>query len=279
MECEHDERGIIDDPTGGRVCTNCGVVLDACVYDEAPRSYDDESSTGGHGIERAKMCRVERQVFRSEKEPEFGVSASKLHSSKKAVGEICNALRLQDNVRRLAEEIHVFLIRAKEPTGGFRGHHFILSAASATYFACICRGVSRGEVEFAANAFLSRSHLTTMNKTVRRMLVDSPYGRGLQKPLNPMHLVPRFIAALCQTPGIVDDTKTSALRRAMEDMLADDNVTGRLEGRTPECICAAIAVAGVERVLQKTCDRREVALRCGVSLASINAILRSIVMK
>jgi transcription initiation factor TFIIIB Brf1 subunit/transcription initiation factor TFIIB len=187
---------------------------------------------------------------------------------------VCNALRLNDIVRNTAAEIHRTLLALKESTGGFRGDHFKLSAASAAYYACMIHRVSRGEVEFSANIpEVARRRLTTMNKNVRRMLQGSPFAAMLHTPINPKHLIPRFIGALAVSPSIIDSAANTTLRKYMEDVFDNERVAVMIEGRTPECTCAAVAVLGIEHLQGAESDRLEVAKRCGVSVASINTIV------
>lgn len=271
MSCPHDENDIIEDPVSGRVCTQCGLVLDGTVFESSPHNFRYEEP---QSHSRQPMQRAERSLYHTERDTETGVTAFKTSASRKAVGNVCSTLRLVENVRKTAEDMHLWCIRAKEATGGFRGPHFHASAASAVYYACMFHGVSRGEVEFDANLLLSRSRLTTMNKTIRRLLAGSPYAHRLQQPIDPRHLIPRFVATLCLAPCIIPKENATQLRSAMERILSDDAIMTRLEGRTPECTCAAAAVKGIEDHLRVQCDRKEISYRCGVSPASINAIVK-----
>ena len=270
--CDHDERFIVEDPASGMVCTQCGAVLEFMSFDTLT-FYEQELPSHHTLQEDSGMTRVERHIWKTEKDPDSGLTAAKLKTSAKVIAEVCNALSLNDRIRSTACELHAEVLRLKEPHGGFRGQHFKTSAASAVYFACIIHHASRGEVEFAANADVSRSALTTTNKIVRRLLSPTKYGALLHPPINPAHLTPRFVAALVQQPPLFDQRLGERVRGLVESLLMDDTILSKVEGRTPECICAAACTLAIERVSAK-CDRKEVSKRCGVSLASINAIIQ-----
>lgn len=280
--CDHDPSLVIED-SGMCVCTGCGRVLEdygfvsegTGTYVRAATSYSNDSPQRRRRHPNIHGC------WQHEKDPETQLTPAKIKASEATIAEVCQALQLNDAVRTCGCELHQTLLRLKEPSGGFRGHQFRTSAISAVYFACILHKVSRAEVEFAANlSCISRSQLTTMNKLVRRLLCRTHYAPLLQKPLDPAQLVPRFLRALEEDPPMYEKANSNAIRRVMEDLFGDDGIMASIEGRTPECTCAAAAVVAVERFARgHHVNRKEVALRCGVSFASINSIVHVLIQR
>lgn len=280
ISCEHDQADVIDDPTCGTVCTRCGVVLDSVIFEQSPGYYASAEytrpATSSRSVKKT-FARVEQHVYRTERDPETGLTGSKIKESDRHIARICNDMRLPDAIRDTAVEIHRLAMRAKEHTGGFRGKQFLASVASALYFACIIRNVARAESEFTANIpELDRGDLTRCNKIVRHLLRDAHFGHRLRAPIDPGKLIPRYVAALTleSKVGLVEQRYVARVRKMMEDILYNPEMIEKLEGRTPECACASAFVVASEIVSGVPCDRKEVAARCGVSVASLAIISR-----
>lgn len=257
--CAHAD--VIDDPHGS-VCTNCGQVFAEMIFDDT-RPYEDFTPT---------RHTLRTRAWESDRDPETMLPNSKVKASDTTVNSVCNDLRLDDTVREVAKALHRDILKIRD----FRGALFEVSAVSAVYFACRIRNVSRGEAEFAANiSTITRSQLTAMNKQIRRVFEGTPHEHMFSSRLDPMHLIPRFLCAMAAGEfPIIPPDRVCAIRGRLEHIL--DAHREFLEGRTPECTCAAAGVVAIEAELGHAIDKRDVAGICGVSLASVGNIVKLI---
>lgn len=279
--CPHDDRDVIEDSISGMVCTACGTVIDTMMFESNMQTArmqsiheDVDNHHYHHPAMPQAMSALQRRAEACERDPSSGLTPARLSASKRCVESVCRALMLPDSIASTAREIHVELARLNP---GFRGKGFEVAAASATYFACLIHGVARGEVEFAANIpGIQRGQLTATNKLARRILRGTKFGDHVKRTIDPSSLVPRVIGVLQSMPPVMESgLEIQQVRREVERILGNSSVKCLAQGRTPECMCASAICVAIEKVKNKKSDRKEIAHRCGISLASLNGIARS----
>lgn len=254
-DCRHIRCDIIEDRSGS-ICTRCGAVIDSFMFGD----YVEHEHHHHHAPPPSPK-----------KYYECSKTELRQRESADMISSVCRDMSLPDIVHKTAISLYKDVLEAK----GFRGEQFKLSTVSAVYFACKFHKLSRGEVEFAANVpWVLRSKLTAMNKKIRRIFERSSYAHMFSQRLDPMHLVPRFLAVLSIDETLLPRHVIHPVRNRLETLL--ESWSEQLEGRTPECLCAAACTHAIEQELGFQIERKRVAERCGISLASIMNILKII---
>lgn len=209
-KCRHPANYILYEAAGD-VCTLCGVVLQAQTFaEDLPSCIPFHTETANNTEDRLTEAKLQRAagIFKT----------------------FAEALKLPETVVTLARTLHQDLLRAKPKK--LRGPLFDASCGSCLYFACAMSGCGRSVAEIVAACGLERKHADAASKLVRRALAHMSYGPDLFRPLDPAHLVPRYLQYL----GL-----PNTHRAAVETLLLEG--APKMPDKPPECVCvAAIAV-------------------------------------
>ncbi len=158
--CKHPPTAIREH-LEGHVCTACGMVVDALVFDEQP-IYVEYAPLRVPKKESAKKCSSATAIVRREEK--------RTYIDTKVVEDFATTLHLGAIILATAKEIFTDAVKAKLATGGFRGVALEAAAASAVYYACKVESFDRTEGEIASNCKVRLSTLAATNKVMRRLL-------------------------------------------------------------------------------------------------------------
>jgi transcription initiation factor TFIIIB Brf1 subunit/transcription initiation factor TFIIB len=267
VDCDHPYTALRDE-VYGTVCTNCGTIVDSLNLDDQP-SYVDYAPSRGPAPPAPRNSTAAAIVHREEKREMVET---------KIVETFVSTLRLGDATLEVAKEIFTDAVRAKQPTGGFRGAAYEAAAASAVYYACKVQGFDRTEGEVASNCGVNISQLASASKVMRRLLSKKPYATRMLAPIKPSALVHRFVAAMREAPAIILADAAQRVQRRLTSMTHAAETARTLEGKTPECACVALCVLAILEVVPNS-ERKDIASRCaeraGLSTGAVLAAIKA----
>jgi transcription initiation factor TFIIIB Brf1 subunit/transcription initiation factor TFIIB len=254
-ECNHDESLIVHDTaTGERICSACGLVLEAYMFDDRHHTYYCAHSS---------TTPIVPDIL-----PD---SAKRSRKIREHVESTVHHLRLPENVVNVALSLLQEALESKAYR--LRNAMMDVSAASLVYFACKILDIDRAEIELVVNCGLSPKTLSVSNKNLRRALGASQHAGKIHHPINPVRLIPRFLQALTQQPSVIDIPQVARIRTCSEDIARKVTETGVLEGKSPECCCIAIISQALLDTGFSKATIEDVCTRCGLTSSTIHNAL------
>jgi len=267
-DCEHPPSALREH-IEGTTCTVCGIVVDSLVFDHQQPTFAEYASAPVHGPPRPSPRNSSAAAFVHREE-------KRTYADTKQVEMFVTTMRLNGGILETAKEIYSDALKAKQATGGFRSVALEAAAASSVYYACKVEGVDRTEGEVASNCNVNIVTLAATNKIIRRLLSKQTYALKILAPIKPSALVPRFIAAMCEAPAIIDPATVQAVRRRLMSLTSAAESARTLEGKTPECVCIALMVLAILQVVPDS-DRKDISKRCSDRAnLSVGAVLTAV---
>lgn len=252
--CDHEACLVVHDcSSGDRICTGCGLVLEAYCFDDHSNPWDQTIAEPTETVEFDDTRKAKK--FR------------KLCDIVRTMG---HAMKLQENVVDMAIALIAEALKAGHQV---RDASCTSTAASALYYSCKVNGLDRAEAEIAANCNVTTKQLTVMNKHFRRSLGTSTFAAALNAPPNPMRLIPRFLDALCLHPAVINIKDKQRLRTRSEDIGMEAFQKGTLEGKSPECCCITFLYKALLEFAYPSNIIENVCARCGLTPNTIHNAL------
>jgi transcription initiation factor TFIIIB Brf1 subunit/transcription initiation factor TFIIB len=273
-DCLDGPQRPITTESGDVVCTGCGRVLEAHIFDERPEWYDSTFS-------RAAPVTTDDVIA--------GTTGSNIVPSRKrkfVTPDAQQATRgVFKEIDRMAGQLsvdvqHTSVVMAKEILRDFyvaKDHKKLrddtrkVHAACALYFGFKTQQHARDRNPRTLREMegLCDADLRDMIKDFSRTLRDKSYSRLMRQSVDAGDLVRRKMDVIAHKAGLDAETRQKILRRAGKvlDLVYEQQ---QLEGKTPEAVCAAALFDACERIVPKKVKKIVIAEAVGVVIATLN---------
>lgn len=271
MTCDCGRGDLVTDVASGDVvCRQCGVVVEAHIFDERLESYGEEAGprvSAGRDAwllpAQPVVLEAPRRRLRSNDDPH--ASTRELFTMADWMGRTYSR-----DVRDTAKLLCRDLVAVRPLRGDARHVHI----AAALYLATRMhgRGVGRSKREVAAqfgDAGITERGLTAAVRTFKDVLHAAPYSSQLCADLDASDLINRAVDRLQ-----LDAARRNAVKKAAHALAA--LVPAReVEGKTPNSVCSGVVACALQQVGVKL-SKKAVLEGCRVSGATMDKMAQAV---
>lgn len=255
---------VVDAAAGDEVCRQCGVVVQAHMFDERVEYYSEKSGARV-GPPEPWLLPAPPVVLECVRRRRHGMANPDPHAATRRLFAAVDAVStgfstdVRDTAKALCRDLH--------ERRTIRCTQFDVYAATAVYLATRMhgKGIGRSKKEIVAacgGGDVTEHAISAAAKAFRTHLGDKSYAFKLRRGLDAADLVHRAIDRL----GL-DAAHARAAKKAAHE-LAGVVPPREVEGKTPRSVCAGV-VACVLRSMDVQLPRKSVAEGCCVSAATL----------
>lgn len=270
--CDCGLRDFVTDAScGDVVCRQCGVVVEAHIFDERLEYYSEQAGARAGPAEPwllpAQPIVVERVMHCRRV-----LSNADPHASTRQLFVVVDGMAR--GFSRDVQDTAKLLCRDLVATRVVRCDVRPLYAASALYLAAKMHGQGMGRskkeiaAEFGATGVTERG-ITVTAKLFKDALHSAPYAARLFSGLDAADLINRCVDRLD-----VDDATRKAVKKAAH-ALADTVPARAVEGKTPSSVCSGVVACVLQRLGVKV-SKKHLVESCRVSGATLDKMTRAV---
>lgn len=259
-DCETVGVTVTDAASGDVICTACGVVLEAHIFDDR-LEFATEERAGHAGSWLLPAVPVAFDVKRAR-----ALSNVDEHASTRDFFRVIDTMSagFMTDVVDTAKMLCRDLMRIKTVKTCSRQQH----AAAALYLATKMCGHSRSRREVSKMFDLSTERLTALTKVFVNAL-GSTHPQLLQKHVEVGDLINRAVDRL----ELNDQKDVNLLKKTARD-IADRCTSHESEGKTPRGVCGGVLALALQSLPHLTVSKGSVAAACMISYTTVDKMVR-----
>jgi transcription initiation factor TFIIIB Brf1 subunit/transcription initiation factor TFIIB len=282
-----DQHLIHDTHNAAMVCTTCGRVVEAHMFDETPEWYGDSDPNAravrpgtydeylgtsiGTTLDLRTRGKISKRYTTSD--------PNHLVPGLKEVERLAQLMGMasEHQMCKSAKTFYTdYAVARKALLRTIRETERVCAAACAVYFGCKShqrlgdRG-SRTIKEISGHCNVHIGKCSKMIKSYKELLADKPYFKLLFTTVTPEDLLSRAVGGLT-FEDTVSKNRLMKKARVMFEQLHSESL---LEGRTPETVCCAIVFTACE-LLDLKMSKTSVCTACGISNVILNKALHDV---
>lgn len=270
--CDCGVRDVVTDASSGDVvCRQCGVVMEAHIFDEHLEYYSEQAGARAGPAESwllpAQPIVVDRVPHRRRV-----LSNADPHASTRQLFVVVDSMSrgfsrdVQDTAKLLCRDLLAVRV--------VRCDARCLHAASALYLAAKMhgQGVGRSKKEIAAQYAalgVTERGITVTAKLFKDALHSAPYAAQLFAGLDATDLINRCVDRLDLAVATRKEVKKAA------HALAEDVPARAVEGKTPSSVCSGVVACVLQRLGVKV-SKKHLVESCRVSGATLDKMTRAV---
>lgn len=285
--CDNDNF-VTDNTTGDTICTGCGLVAEACMFDDRPEWVRGGGEDEAGGPDRARcgpaadpllhnvgvitldVRRAKgnvRNLQRYSDQMAMTYQERALYAVFRDMTTVCEtALHLPSSIIFQAKEMYKDVKEARLSRGSV--HKAVIAAC--VYYACKVQpshATARSKMDVAHVFNVTEKSMSAACKIFREATRGKPYHAAMHATLQSRDMVQNVIASFTFPKDV-------RIRVTRTVWIVDDQIrnSGVLDGKSPNSVMAAVLSVVFDR-LNIDISKQTIAAKCGTSLVTLNKML------